>query len=274
MTHEEYLELKEQKDIALENANKVEKEAGNKLLDFLQTLTIYKLKLTRFHLAIWDKNFYGEIAFVKEDGKEDFGSYITISVSDKLELNCGTCGAFTKADIYQIERCKMVVKMFKNEEQIIDLMRDYLINASELDNIYYDLSHKVRDYEYALQKEQQEQEYKKMLKQLKVMNFLAIVDKKQKYNIETQKYEYDYFYAQFYKIDKITKKMVYTHRVDSNFTYNRKFRLTDLQSMYKNQFVDIVGSINSIPHFKNEIWHSRYIVHSSYYYLHDIKVSN
>lgn len=253
MTHEEYLTIKGQWENISNQMKDLQNEAGNKLLDFLQTLTLYKLKLSRFHLSTWGKNFYGELAFITEDNKVDFGSSITISVSDKLELNCGTCGGFTKEMIYQIERCKMVVKMFKNEETIINLLAEYKEQINDLYNVYEVLRAETCVYEATQQRIEYELERKKMLSYLKTRGIIAIVDKKQKYNIETQKYEYDYFYAQFYKIDKITKKMVYTHRVDSNFAYNRKFRLTDLQSMYKNQFVDIVGSINSTPHFENEI---------------------
>ena len=86
-------------------------------------LTSFKVIVSPVYVSWWGSS-YGtrisfEISFVKEDGKTDFGSDIRINFDDNgLEVNYGSCGGFTKYNIYQVERIKLISRLFDHIEDI------------------------------------------------------------------------------------------------------------------------------------------------------------
>lgn len=160
-------------------------------------LTSFKVIVSPVYVSWWGSS-YGtrisfEISFVKEDGKTDFGSDIRINFDDNgLEVNYGSCGGFTKYNIYQVERIKLISRLFDHIEDIEKELLRYqkLTCFRELQQLEWDEEYKKRQEE----REKQEQARNEVLSKLEIGDIYYFQD-------DTSAYQY--------KITRVTPKRVY-----------------------------------------------------------------
>lgn len=126
------VKLQEKVDYLLPLANKEDEDNQNKIKDLLFRYTDFAIrpcfhKIKRGYISL-------EVNFVDQKGEDDFGSNFTIYWygSDRschkkgIEISNGTIGSYSKEDIYQVERAKVIAKIWNDVEYVENVLENDL----------------------------------------------------------------------------------------------------------------------------------------------------
>lgn len=104
-----------------------------------------------------------EVAFVKENGKDDFGSNFRVYLEKRstydtyryeVQMSQGTIGTYTKEDVYQIYRLEFMLNLWKSvdflQEELIKIInnKEYQENDKAYREIMRELDHLELDWDY------------------------------------------------------------------------------------------------------------------------------
>lgn len=217
----EVMRIQRKVDTLRPMADKESEDNERKLYELLAKFTTFKLRIY-VHKA--ERNYVSlEVNFVKPDGNDDFGSdfriywygegYSTYHGSG-LELSCGTIGSYSKKYIYNVERAKVIARIWENIDEVEEFFKtelNYVMNE-----LWDDYNRQLIDTFNKLEWDEQERIKHEIAKAFVPGNKITLDD-----------YEY--------AIEKVTPKRVYytakfltTGTISARDTHESKERLIDL----------------------------------------------
>lgn len=160
------------------------------------------------------KNIKGE---TWKDGtpRDEFGCDISLYIYEfGIEMNYGTTGTYSRNDLGQVARAKLVCKLWENEDTIVSIAKATLnmVDYGELQEVNRQLDQIDRDIKTAERKAKEDE----IVRKLKKGTFLAKRKKRainERWDSEQGEWVndgYEYIYHSFENIKKITDTNVLT----------------------------------------------------------------
>ena len=142
-----------------------------------------------------------------------FGADISLYIFDTyLKMNYGTCGEYGHDDVEQIEKAKLVVKIWEHEDMICSLLND-MIDMDVIKQLN-ETRRQIDRINDAIQADKRAQERSEWLGKIRQASYIAYRRKEQKGHYEEGKgwikEGYEYKYTSHEKILKITDKTILT----------------------------------------------------------------
>ena len=184
------------------------------------------------------------VGFLNTEDKTDFGSDFDIEIKESgLAINKGTCGTYTKNDIYQVGRDKLLGRIWDFEDQFIaalkEVNKDDYLAAKEIESEIRHLK-----YEITIEKNKlAEESAKRELENGKYFYFTIRHSVYDGYNLKGYNCELDKHLA--CKIEKITPKTVKVEefyknwRGDGEFSRSKQLKKEDLINRIKNGVIKV-----------------------------------
>ena len=201
---------------------KEHEENDAKIKELLQKFTSFNLSVNP---SIYWKYFHISVSFINEKGEEDFGSnftlyfykeghYASCHKHNQIEINMGTIGSYSKEYIYQVERIKLLAKIWDNVEEV----EKFFANLSyPLQQVYEEKTIELRTLKQQAEEEIRQQELSQIEKKLFVGQVVDFGD----YTLEITKltpkriyHKYKNSYGGSY--EKYDSKEIFLHRLFYN----------------------------------------------------------
>lgn len=214
-----------------EKVEKLNKEVEEKVSTLFKNLTDKEIIIySQIGLGRFGREGYtirGEISFVNEEGKKDFGSDIDFDYESGkgLELNVGCCGIYGKDDVYQVARVMLLANIWNNVNDIENELSNYDISCiRELCKLRSELDRQRR--------EKEEVKRQARRKEIEIQLQVNQIYKDEKYGWQTKT-------PQYMHIKSITEKNVI---VEGVYHYGNENQYVDCKT-YRIEKESFISSI-------------------------------